>query len=236
MLDRNVRARPKLSGVASADRLLTVLTAFKRGDDALALTELAQRTELVKSTIMRLCVSLERFGLIERLADGRYRLGTEIARLGSAYLSSFALEARVMPALERLVALSGETASFYIRRGDQRLCLLRVDSPHQLRMHVRPGDLRPMDKSSIAQVLRKYDPTARGKPSAGTEAPIYTSGVTDPHVASIAMPVFGAGERLLGALAITGPASRWTLRRANDVRKALRDEAEALSVALGGVF
>lgn len=56
MLDRNVRARPKLSGVASADRLLTVLTAFKRGDDALALTELAQRTELVKSTIMRLCV------------------------------------------------------------------------------------------------------------------------------------------------------------------------------------
>src|SRR6478752_5551004 len=122
-MNQKVRARPNLSGVASADRLLTVLTSFKRGDDALELTELARRTELVKSTIMRLCVSLERFGLIERIPDGRYRLGTEIARLGSAYLSSFALEAHVVPVLERLVAASSETASFYIRRGNQRLCL-----------------------------------------------------------------------------------------------------------------
>jgi DNA-binding IclR family transcriptional regulator len=233
MMDRKVRARPQVSGVASADRLLTVLTAFRRGDDALELAELAQRTDLVKSTIMRLCVSLERFGLIERIPDGRYRLGTEIARLGSAYLSSFALETHVTPALEKLVALSSETASFYIRRGHQRLCLLRVDSPHPLRMHVRPGDLRPMDKSSIAQVLEKFDPS-RGKPTSKVEIPIYSSGVTDPHVASMAMPVFGAGGRLLGALAITGPASRLTRKRADEVRKALRDEAEALSAALGG--
>jgi DNA-binding IclR family transcriptional regulator len=235
MMDRKVRARPKVTGVASADRLLTVLTAFRRGDDALELTELAQRTGLVKSTIMRLCVSLERFGLIERIPDGRYRLGTEIARLGSVYLSSFALEAHVMPALEKLVALSGETASFYIRRGEQRLCLFRLDSPSPLRMHVRPGDLRPMDKSSIAQVLHKFDP-ARGKPSAAIEIPIYSSGVTDPHVASMAMPVFGAGGRLLGALAITGPASRLTRQRADEVRKTLREEAEALSAALGGAL
>jgi DNA-binding IclR family transcriptional regulator len=235
MMDRKVRARPKVSGVASADRLLTVLTAFRRGDDALELTELAQRTGLVKSTIMRLCVSLERFGLVERIPDGRYRLGTEIARLGSVYLSSFALEAHVMPALEKLVALSGETASFYIRRGDQRLCLFRLDSPSPLRMHVRPGDLRPMDRSSIAQVLHKFDP-AHSKASTAIEIPIYSSGVTDPHVASMAMPVFGAGGRLLGALAITGPASRLTRQRADDVRKTLRDEAEALSAALGGAL
>nr|WP_249145424.1 IclR family transcriptional regulator [Bradyrhizobium diazoefficiens] len=215
--------------------MLTVLTAFKRGDDALELTELARRTALVKSTIMRLCVSLERFGLIERLADGRYRLGTEIARLGSVYLSSFALEAHVTPALERLVALSGETASFYIRRGNQRLCLLRVDSPHPLRMHVRPGDIRPMDKSSVAQVLEKYDP-ARASVASKDELPIFSSGVTDPHVASMAMPVFGSGGRLLGALAISGPVSRLTKKAAEKFRKALRDEATVLSASLGGAL
>lgn len=235
MLERKTKARPKVQGVASADRLLTVLTAFKRGDDALELTELAQRTNLVKSTIMRLCVSLERFGLIERIADGRYRLGTEVARLGSVYLQSFALEAHVMPALERLVATSGETGSFYIRRGDQRLCLFRVDSPYPLRMHVRPGDLRPMDQSAIAQVLRLFDPSNTAK-AQKTKVPIFSSGVTDPHVASMATPVFGAGGRLLGALAVTGPVSRLTRERAAQISKTLLSAGEALTTALGGAL
>lgn len=235
MLEKKAKARPKLEGVASADRLLTVLTAFQRGDDALELAELAQRTQLVKSTIMRLCISLERFGLIERLDDGRYRLGTEIARLGSVYLQSFALEAHVMPALETLVAVSGETASFYIRRGEQRLCLFRADSPSPLRMHVRPGDLRPMDASSIAQVLRRFDPAASAADKA-VEVPIYSSGVTDPHVASIAMPVFGAGGRLLGALALSGPASRLTGERAAEIAPTLKRSAEVLTHALGGAL
>src|SRR3954464_7681468 len=79
---RKARQRPKLEGVASAERVLTVLTAFQRGDDALELTELARRTSLVKSTIMRLCISLEKFDLIERLVDGRYGWGWKPLDLG----------------------------------------------------------------------------------------------------------------------------------------------------------
>src|SRR6476619_2054002 len=150
---RKARQRPKLEGVASAERVLAVLTAFRRGDDALELTELARRTALVKSTIMRLCISLEKFDLVECLYDGRHRLGVEAARIGSVYQQSFAMEERIVPVLERLASESLETASFYIRRGNQRLCLFRVDSPYPLRMNVRPGDMRPMDRGSIAQVL-----------------------------------------------------------------------------------
>jgi hypothetical protein len=80
VMPKEARTRPQLEGVASADRVLTVLTAFRRGDDALELAELTRRTSLVKSTIMRLCISLEKFDLIERLDDGRYRLGGESAR------------------------------------------------------------------------------------------------------------------------------------------------------------
>ncbi|QKJ93699.1 IclR family transcriptional regulator [Agrobacterium pusense] len=233
MDDEYEQQLPRVKGVASADRLLTVLSAYRRGDDALELTELAERTGLVKSTIMRLCVSLQSFGFIERMRDGRYRLGTEIARLGSVYLQSYALESEVMPVLERLVAISGETASFYIRRGDQRLCLFRHDSPSPLRMHVRPGDLRPMDESSIAQVLRAFE----AGQSASVEdiaLPVYSNGVTDPHVASMAAPVFGAGQRLLGALAITGPSSRLTAEKSAQVAQQLLSLANGLTKSLGG--
>jgi DNA-binding IclR family transcriptional regulator len=224
--------RPKLEGVASAERVLTVLTAFRRGDDALELSELADRTSLVKSTIMRLCISLEKFELLERLDDGRYRLGVEAARIGSVYQQSFALEERVVPVLERLAAESSETASFYIRRGDQRLCLFRADSPYPLRMNVRPGDMRPMDSSAIAQVLTIFDDRkAPGRDD--VELPVYTSGVTDPHVAALAMPVFGTEKRLIGALALSGPVSRLTAEQAGALKPRLRDAAERLSAELG---
>ena len=36
--------------------------------------------------------------------------------------------------------------------------------------------------------------------------PIYSSGITDPHVAALAIPVFGSGGLLLGACAV-GPSS-----------------------------
>src|SRR4051794_39604777 len=173
---RKARQRPKLEGVASAERVLAVLTAFRRGDDALELSELARRTSLVKSTIMRLCISLEKFDLIERLDDGRYRLGVEAARIGSVYQQSFALEDRVMPVLERLAAESLDAASFYIRRGDQRLCLFPAGSPYPLRMNVRPGDMRPMDDSAIAQVLSIIGDRVPPKQK-DLKLPIYTSGV-----------------------------------------------------------
>ena len=230
-MPRETRQRPKLEGVASAERVLTVLTAFKRGDDALELTELAGRTGLVKSTIMRLCISLEKFDLIERLDDGRYRLGVEAARIGSVYQQSFAMEERIVPVLERLAAESQETASFYIRRGNQRLCLFRVDSPHPLRMNVRPGDMRPMDNSAIAQVLAIFG--ERPQSRTAIKLPIYTSGTTDPHVAALAMPVFGAEKRLIGSLALSGPSSRFTAEQAGTVETRLREAAERLSSELG---
>ena len=90
-----------------------------------------------------------------------------------------------------------------------------------------------MDASSIAQVLRRFDPHA-DTPDQAAETPIFSSGVTDPHVASIAMPVFGAGARLLGALALTGPASRLTSESAAKIAPLLKSSAEVLTHALGG--
>ncbi|MFL5154555.1 MAG: IclR family transcriptional regulator [Microvirga sp.] len=229
---RKARQRPKLEGVASAERVLAVLTAFRRGDDALELTELARRTSLVKSTIMRLCISLEKFDLVERLDDGRYRLGVEAARIGSVYQQSFAMEERIVPVLERLASESLETASFYIRRGNQRLCLFRVDSPHPLRMNVRPGDMRPMDGSAIAQVLTTFSAQRKSKRQE-MSLPIYSSGITDPHVAALASPVFGSGGLLLGALALSGPSSRLTAEQASVLGPRLREAAERLSSELG---
>lgn len=77
MAKRTVKKEPALKGVSAAERALAVLTAFRRGDGALSLAELAERTGLVKSTILRLALSLQQYRLLARLPDGSYRLDAE---------------------------------------------------------------------------------------------------------------------------------------------------------------
>jgi DNA-binding IclR family transcriptional regulator len=222
---------PAVKGVSAAERALAVLTAFRRDDGALSLAELARRTGLVKSTIMRLAVSLEHYRLLARLPDGSYRLDAETLRLGTAYQQAFSLSDHVAPALAGLAAKTDETASFYVRHGEERLCLFRVESASPIRMHVQPGDTRPMDKSAIAQVLRRYE---AGPPSPEDELPLFTSGITDPHAAALAMPVLGIGDSLVGALSISGPASRLTAARAEQCKAVLVETANRLTAACGG--
>lgn len=220
-----------LQGVSAVERALTVLTAFQRGDGVVSLAELTKRTGLVKTTVMRMALSLESFGLIKRVEDGGYRLDAEVMRLAACYQHAFGLADHVTPVLERLARSTGETASFYTRRGEQRLCLFRVESASPIRMHVQSGDLRPMDKSAIAQVLRHFDV---GRVAPKIDVPIYTSGVTDPHAASLAMPVFGPGGGLLGALALSGPVTRLTADYAEKIRPELKAAGDELTKACGG--
>src|SRR5512137_2838 len=83
-------------GAAAVDRALSLLHAFGAGDAGLSLAELAQRTGLYKSTVLRLAASLEHARFLLRTVDGRYALGPEIARLAAIHQASFSLEAEVL--------------------------------------------------------------------------------------------------------------------------------------------
>jgi DNA-binding IclR family transcriptional regulator len=218
-------------GAAAVDRALSLLSSFREGDVSLALAELAERTRLYKSTVLRLLASLEHGRLLQRLPDGRYALGREVARLHAIYSASFSLEAEVIPVLRELVAVTQESAAFHVRQGDQRLCLYRVDSPHIVRDHIRAGDLLPLDRGAGGRVLRAYS-GANGALYAKIrrEGVAVLTGDRVPELAGISAPVFGAGGVIAGALTLTMPVSR--LRP--EFPKAVRDAAQRLTARLGG--
>ena len=149
-------------------------------------------------------------------------------RLGTTYQQAFNLEDEVVPILERLAAETGETATFYVRHGEDRLCLFRVESASPIRMRVQPGDIRPMDNSAVAKVLRRYK-GGPGHDGAGDGVVLYTSGVSDPHIAALATPVFGVGPGLIGAMAIAGPATRLTPERAQSLKELLAEAGTELT-------
>ena len=213
-------------GAAAVDRALSLLAAYRVGDISLGLAELAERTQLYKSTVLRLLASLEHVHLVQRLDDGRYGLGSEVARLHGLYAASFSLEKVVLPVLRELVALTGESAAYHVRQGEARLCLYRVDSPHPIRDHIKAGDLLPMDKGTGARILVAFDTDpARARPHKDKvlyakirEQGFYAAtGDRLVGVAGISAPVFKHDGALAGALTLTMPDSRYKLHYAKAV-------------------
>ena len=222
-------AEPAEQKVEAVERALGILEAFADGTPRLTLAELAARTGFYPSTILRLAGSLERFGYLGREADGRFRLGPTPLRLGVLYQESFDLAALVRPALARLVATTGETAAFYVREGERRICLYRQHSPRLLRHHVEEGGALPLDRGASGHVLRAF--TEGG---AGGEGPWISLGERDPELAALAVPVFGRGRRFLGALGLSGPLGRFQPAERARMAAALAEDAAGLARSLGG--
>jgi DNA-binding IclR family transcriptional regulator len=221
----------KEGGVTSVDRALSVLEAFRPYDPPLTLHELANRTGLYKSTILRLLASLMRHGCVQQLDDGGYQLGSKLLHWGSVYQTSLRLEDHILPLLLRLVSETGEGASFFKREGNSRVCLFHSESPQSIRNHLRSGDLLPLDTGAGGKVLLVFDPSQKVTPPSPI---IATFGEREPDIAAVAAPVFGPGNSLLGALSVSGPVFRFTKDRLPSISKALIEAAAELTRRLGG--
>lgn len=216
-------------GAAAVDRAISLLHAFRDGDKALGVTELATRTRLYKSTVLRLLSSLAHGGLLRRTDDGLWALGPEVARLAALHAAAFSLEDVVLPAMRALVDKTGESVAFHVRQGDQRLCLFRVDSPQLLRDHVRAGDLLPLGKGAGGRVLMAFG-GARGRLYEQIRREGYVSMAGDrvAGLTGVSAPVWRHGTELAGALTLTVPESRFKQRFVGDLRGAAARLCEAL--------
>jgi DNA-binding IclR family transcriptional regulator len=197
-------------GVESVERALSILKAFDDGCSAMKLAELSRRTGFYKSTILRLAATLEANRFLLRDEDGLFRLGPELWRLGALYRRSFDLGAHLRPALEQLVEATGETASFYIRQGEQRICLYRKNSPHAARHHLDEGVRLPLDRGAAGHVLVAFG--AREDPATADirrQGYAVSLGERDPDTAAAAVPLFDQAGTLRGALAVSGLLRRF---------------------------
>lgn len=216
-------------GAAAVDRALSLLSAFRAGDVSLSVTELAERTRLYKSTVLRLLASLAHGGFLRKTPEGLWALGPEVARLAALYTASFSLADVVLPAMQALVAQTGESVAFHVRQGEQRLCLYRVDSPQLLRDHVRAGDVLPLERGAGGRVLMAFS-GAKGKLYEQVRQDGYILAIGDrvPGLVGVSAPVWKGGGQLVGALTLTVPESRFKA----EFVEALRASAAALCAQL----
>lgn len=219
-------------GVIAVDRAVDILNAFRWGDEGLSLAEMASRTGLHKTTILRLAVSLQAAGMLARSPSGEFRLGANILKLSAIMRASLRLDREVLPFLQKLAEECRESASLFIRDGEERICLVRVEAEQTVRDSGRRLLPLALDDTSAGLVLRGRGGRWVG-PAGGPFRPIFTSGVTDPESASLSAPVFGAEGDIVGAMTVSGPAYRLTGEVAEMHAPRLARAAEAFSASLG---
>jgi len=222
-----------MNGVAAVDRAMGIAQALEEARRPLTLSEIAHATGLYKSAILRLMVSLERCGLVVRRADHSYCFGSFAYRLGKTYDANASLEDALLPLMEQLVQEGMESPSFHVQHDQKtRLCLLRVDSLHSTLDRVRVGDLLPLNAGAPGKVLRRLEACQE----LGLDnAPLQISyGERDAACGSVAGPVYGPGNVLLGALSLSGPLDRFTPTSVKAMAPALRQACQKATHQLGG--
>jgi DNA-binding IclR family transcriptional regulator len=232
---RNAAVEPSEGGVIAVTRALSLLEAFQVGDATLSLAELSRRAGIHKTTVLRIARTLAMSSYMVQTDDGQWRLGPATGWLGARYQSGFDVNREVEPVLQHLVKETGESASFYVREGDIRSCVARVEGPASVRHHVRVGERLPLDKGAPGRVILAFS-GAKGAPYEDIrERGFHISmGEREAEVSSVAAPIFGLNWRLLGSMCISGPSSRLTRPKLEKHAKTVIRAANALSYALAG--
>lgn len=222
-------------GVIAVTRALQVMEAFRIGERQLPLAELSRRTELHNTTVLRMARTLALSGFMVQNEDGQWRLGPAAGWLGARYQAGFDINNVVEPTLREVALATHESASFYVREGQERACISRVEGPQSVRHHVRIGMRLPLHLGAPGRVILAFS----GEPGVVYEeirrrAHHISMGEREPQVSSVAAPVFGLNWKLLGSMCISGPTSRLDQTKLEAFAQTVMDAANRLSYALAG--
>jgi DNA-binding IclR family transcriptional regulator len=124
--------------VQSADKALAILAAFGPERPSLRVSELARELSLHKSTVSRLLAILE------------------LARLGALAVSSLPLAQVARQPLGRLAEVTGETVNLAVRRREEAVNVLQVQTAHFVGMTDWTGRGAPLHATANGKVLLAF--------------------------------------------------------------------------------
>ncbi len=247
------------SSVKSADRVLDLLELLAGAGRAMSHAELSRRTSIPKSSLTSLLRNLAARGYVEQgTGTHDYRLGErayELARRGAHHRNLVRLS---QPWLDRLVQVTGESAVLNVLRDDlsERIAaaathravlytthvgvlsplyasscgkvLLAWLSPAEREAYLRKVSLKPRTEKTIrsVSVLRRQLQAVRD------EGVAWSWGEFTAGLVGMAVPVRDAHGRVMAALGITLPESRFADERKSELLAALQSAAAEMAEAV----
>ncbi|TWH19162.1 IclR family transcriptional regulator [Prauserella rugosa] len=244
-------ATPSTATPSTATRLAAILTAFRPGDGALSVSELARRTGLPKSSVHRLTGHLLDEGFVERTERGRLRLALKLFEIGQLALQQRELVDAARPYLADLREATRNTAHLAVLEGSEVVYLDILRGPDAPTLPSRVGGRFPAHATSVGKAILAFSPPhvvdalLAGELERVSSRTVTAPGLLRRQLATIAeegiaydreesgvgvvcagAPLLGSDGTAVGALSLSGWTTRMRLER---VAPAVRTAALALS-------
>lgn len=222
--------------IISIDRAFGVLSAVLDSEAALGLASLSKRTGVNKTTLLRICSTLERQGMLVRNQQSQYSLGPLAGLLGIRYAAENRVDSVLQPMLSALAARAGESVAFQVHAAARaRACLFRAD-PGKWRLvaDVVPGKAIPLvERGATARTLMAYlDEPSEQRQAIRSRGYCISIGECHEGCAAVSVPVFRSRDELHGVISVFGRSQRFTDRYCNQLLPGLVDTAAHLATAL----
>lgn len=243
--------------IQSIVRSIDILNCFEDSEE-LGVTEISHKVGLHKSTVFNIITTLEKCHFLEKsLNSGKYRLGTELFRLGTKVNSSMRKIAQ--PYLERLASEFKETVNLVIRDGNYVIYIEKIESPHSMRISTMVGGRLPINATAVGKAILSGltdDELAKSLDELSfvrfTESTIcdkndlmnylskvrlvrYAEDVEEVEIGltCVAAPIFDHTGKAIAAISVSGPTSRMVQPFREQIARELIEVTRELSNKFG---
>jgi IclR family transcriptional regulator, acetate operon repressor len=221
---------------STADKALELLNLFSQSRPELGLSDLSRLSGLDKATAHRMLGVLAKHGFVEQGTSTKlYRLGAGSLRLARIREASFPVSALVEPALQLLADRTGETCHASLIAGGNLATIGLVAGKKTIHVTLDAGERLPFHATAsgfaclaflpeeqvqviLKRKLASYTAQTATSPDDVRKAVRRARGLGyavadqsfEQDVFGIAAPLFEAGGKACGAVAVATPAHRMT--------------------------
>lgn len=141
-------------------KAMSVLELLAEADGEMSLHDISTRLGINKSTCHRILSTLSAGEFVEWAGPGSYRLGVGTFRVGSAMGRRMEVRGRVLPAMQDVYRTTGETVFLCVPRGEEAVCVERLDGRFASTHTLRIGGTLPLHVGAAPRVLLAARPDA----------------------------------------------------------------------------
>lgn len=256
----SVRICEELTMVKSAERVFSILELVASNQSGLKHSEIANSLNIPSSSLSALLGSLvNRQYLSLDPANNRYTLDSQILALAGQYLAGLDIVEISRPIVQKLSGTTGESAAVGIRKGPDIMFICRVDSPQVIRRTLQVGERFPLYATASGKVILANLPepeieqylsavnlspltqrTIKDLPSLRNEIKktrlsgyAYNRRESADDMVACAAPVFDMHGKVVAAVSVSLPVSRFTPEIENSLGHIIIGAASNLSQKLG---
>lgn len=252
----------KVNAIQSVDRALRILEEFNTKERVLGVTEIAKRLGLNKSTCFGLLQTLYSRGYLEQDSDtGKYKLGLKLFELGLTYESGIEIREIAKPHLRELVEKTFETVHLVIRDKTEAVYIEKVEGPGAIRMISQVGKRVHLHCTGVGKAILAFLPDdevdsilKKGPLEQFTWNTIVDKEKLKHHLHEVrergyciddeeievglrcvAAPIFNHRKEVISAISVSGPTTRMTYHKINEIEGMIKETAAVISSKLGYV-